>query len=188
MVERGQSRFQRFAQKHRLRGADGRAGCLAAGDGPRAERSRSSRQRPGSRPRVGGARLAGHRARSHRHSRCHSRPAQRLPAAKTTPRLIFSILTNSQLLMARYTGPKTKVSRRYGVPIFGSSKALERKNYPPGMHGPKGSRRKLSDYAIALGEKQKLRYQYGLLERQFRRIFKRVEKARCDRRNAASTA
>jgi len=73
--------------------------------------------------------------------------------------------------MGRYTGPKTKVSRRYGVPIFGSSKSLERKNYPPGMHGPRGSRRKQSDYAIALGEKQKLRYQYGLLERQFRRIF-----------------
>ena len=73
--------------------------------------------------------------------------------------------------MGRYTGPKTKVSRRYGVPLFGPSKALERKNYPPGMHGPKGSRRKQSDYAIALGEKQKLRYQYGLLEKQFRRIF-----------------
>src|SRR5438477_4153430 len=73
--------------------------------------------------------------------------------------------------MARYTGPKTKVSRRYGVPIFGSSKALERKNYPPGQHGPRGSRRKQSDYAIALGEKQKLRYQYGLLEKQFGRIF-----------------
>ncbi len=65
--------------------------------------------------------------------------------------------------MGRYTGPKTKISRRYGVQIFGPSKSLERKNYPPGMHGPKGSRRKQSDYAIALGEKQKLRYQYGLL-------------------------
>src|SRR6478752_1689491 len=73
--------------------------------------------------------------------------------------------------MGRYTGPKTKVSRRYGVPLFGPSKALERKNYPPGIHGPRGSRRKQSDYAIALGEKQKLRYQYGLLEKQFRRIF-----------------
>src|SRR3979411_2207903 len=73
--------------------------------------------------------------------------------------------------MGRYTGPKTKVSRRYGVPLFGPAKALERKNYPPGIHGPKGSRRKQSDYAIALGEKQKLRYQYGLLEKQFRRIF-----------------
>src|SRR2546423_4840665 len=73
--------------------------------------------------------------------------------------------------MARYTGPKTRISRRFGVPIFGPSKALERKNYGPGMHGPKGSRRKQSDYAIALAEKQKLRYQYGLLERQFRRYF-----------------
>ncbi len=73
--------------------------------------------------------------------------------------------------MARFTGPKTKVSRRYGVPLFGPSKALERKNYPPGVHGPKGSRRKQSEYAIALGEKQKLRYMYGLMERQFRRYF-----------------
>lgn len=73
--------------------------------------------------------------------------------------------------MGRYTGPKTKISRRYGVPLFGPSKSLERKNYPPGMHGPKGSRRKQSDYAIALGEKQKLRYQYGLLEKQFRKTF-----------------
>src|SRR3954451_11718993 len=73
--------------------------------------------------------------------------------------------------MARYTGPKSKISRRFGVALFGPSKALERKNYGPGMHGPKGSRRKQSEYAVALGEKQKLRYQYGLLERQFRRIF-----------------
>ena len=73
--------------------------------------------------------------------------------------------------MARYTGPKSKISRRFGVPIFGPSKALERKNYGPGMHGPKGSRRKQSEYALALAEKQKLRYQYGLLERQFRRYF-----------------
>jgi small subunit ribosomal protein S4 len=80
--------------------------------------------------------------------------------------------------MARYTGPKTRVSRRYGVPIFGSSKSLERKNYPPGMHGPRGSRRKQSEYAIALGEKQKLRYQYGLLERQFRRIFENALRKR----------
>src|SRR5438067_1300839 len=80
--------------------------------------------------------------------------------------------------MGRYTGPKTRVSRRYGVPIFGPSKALERKNYPPGMHGPRGSRRKQPEYAIALGEKQKLRYQYGLLERQFRRIFQNALRKR----------
>ena len=73
--------------------------------------------------------------------------------------------------MARYTGPKTKVSRRYGVLISGSPKAFENKNYPPGQHGPKGSRRKQSDYAIALAEKQKLRHQYGVLEKQFRRYF-----------------
>jgi small subunit ribosomal protein S4 len=80
--------------------------------------------------------------------------------------------------MGRYTGPKTKISRRYGVQIFGPSKSLERKNYRPGMHGPKGARRKQSDYAIALGEKQKLRYQYGLLERQFRRIFQNALRKR----------
>jgi small subunit ribosomal protein S4 len=73
--------------------------------------------------------------------------------------------------MARNTGPKTKISRRYNVLIGGSAKAFERKNYPPGMHGPKGSRRKVSDYAIALAEKQKLRHQYGVLEKQFRRYF-----------------
>ena len=74
--------------------------------------------------------------------------------------------------MARYTGPKTKVSRRYGVLISGSAKAFENKNYPPGQHGPKGSRRKQSDYALALAEKQKLRHQYGVLEKQFRRYFR----------------
>ncbi|MEO8350521.1 MAG: 30S ribosomal protein S4 [Chthoniobacteraceae bacterium] len=73
--------------------------------------------------------------------------------------------------MARYTGPKDKISRRFGVPLFGSTKSLEHKNYPPGVHGPKGSRRKQSDYGIALAEKQKLRFQYGVLERQFRRYF-----------------
>lgn len=73
--------------------------------------------------------------------------------------------------MARYTGPKSKISRRFGIALFGPSKALERKNYPPGLHGPKGSRRKQSEYAIALAEKQKLRFQYGLMERQFRRYF-----------------
>jgi small subunit ribosomal protein S4 len=80
--------------------------------------------------------------------------------------------------MARYTGPKSKISRRYGVALFGPSKALERKNYPPGMHGPKGSRRKRSDYSAALAEKQKLRFQYGLMERQFRRYFQNALRKR----------
>jgi small subunit ribosomal protein S4 len=79
--------------------------------------------------------------------------------------------------MARYRGPRVRISRRYGTPIFGASKYLERKNYPPGVHGPK-SRRKMTDYAEALAEKQKLRYTYGLLERQFRRVFENARKKR----------
>jgi small subunit ribosomal protein S4 len=80
--------------------------------------------------------------------------------------------------MARYTGPKDRISRRFNVPIFGSNKTLERKNYPPGIHGPKGSRRKQSEYSVALAEKQKLRYQYGILERQFRRYFGEAQRSR----------
>src|SRR5918999_5641879 len=72
--------------------------------------------------------------------------------------------------MARYTGPRVRISRRFGVPIFGPSKYLERRNYGPGMHGPK-SRRKHTDYALGLIEKQKFRYYYGLMERQFRRVY-----------------
>ncbi|MFH1067047.1 MAG: 30S ribosomal protein S4 [bacterium] len=75
--------------------------------------------------------------------------------------------------MARYTGPRSRISRRFGTPLFGPSKALERRNYPPGVHGAKG-RRKKSDYAVALGEKQKLRYMYGLMERQFRRYYEQA--------------
>ena len=70
--------------------------------------------------------------------------------------------------MARYTGPKDKINRRFGVPLFGPSKALERRNYPPGPHGLRSGRRKKSDYAIALGAKQKLKFIYGVLEKQFR--------------------
>ncbi|MEK0451438.1 MAG: hypothetical protein RL088_3706 [Verrucomicrobiota bacterium] len=80
--------------------------------------------------------------------------------------------------MARYTGPKDKIARRYNIALFGPTKYLERKNYPPGQHGPKGSRRKSSEYSVALAEKQKLRYQYGLLERQFRRFFEIASKRR----------
>ena len=70
--------------------------------------------------------------------------------------------------MARYTGPKDKISRRFGVALFGPSKALERRSFPPGQHGVRAGRRKKSDYGIALGEKQKLRFQFGVLEKQFR--------------------
>jgi small subunit ribosomal protein S4 len=79
--------------------------------------------------------------------------------------------------MARYTGPRLRISRRFGVPIFGSSKYLERKNYAPGMHGPK-ARRKKTDYALGLDEKQKLRYYYGLMERQFHGVYQRALKQR----------
>lgn len=80
--------------------------------------------------------------------------------------------------MARYTGPKTKVSRRLGVLLGGSPRAFENKTYPPGMHGPKGARRKLSDYATAMAEKKKLRFQYGVLERQFQRYFETAARQR----------
>jgi small subunit ribosomal protein S4 len=73
--------------------------------------------------------------------------------------------------MARYTGPKDKISRRHGAAIFGPSKALDRRPYAPGQHGARSGRKKSSEYGVALAEKQKLRYQYGLLERQFRRVF-----------------
>jgi len=79
--------------------------------------------------------------------------------------------------MARYTGPRVRISRRFGIPIFGPSKYLERKNYGPGVHGPK-SRRKNTDYALGLIEKQKLRYYYGLMERQFRGVYERALRRR----------
>src|SRR2546426_12634906 len=79
--------------------------------------------------------------------------------------------------MARYTGPRVRISRRFGVPIFGPSKYLERRNYGPGVHGPK-SRRKHTDYALGLIEKQKLRYYYGLMERQFRGVYEKALKRR----------
>jgi small subunit ribosomal protein S4 len=79
--------------------------------------------------------------------------------------------------MARYTGPRVRISRRFGTPIFGASKYLERRNYGPGVHGPK-SRRKVTDYGLGLIEKQKLRYYYGLLERQFRGVYEKALKRR----------
>jgi len=73
--------------------------------------------------------------------------------------------------MARYTGPKAKIARKFGEPIEGHSKALQKKNYPPGMHG-RGRRKKQSEYAVQLMEKQKAKYIYGVLERQFSNMFK----------------
>lgn len=77
--------------------------------------------------------------------------------------------------MARYRGPKQKIARRFKEPIFGPSKALERKPYPPGQHG-RGRRSKESEYALQLKEKQKAKYTYGLLERQFRNVFEKASR------------
>src|SRR3954465_12735333 len=79
--------------------------------------------------------------------------------------------------MARYAGPRVRISRRFGIPIFGPTKYLERRNYGPGVHGPK-SRRKHTDYGLGLMEKQKLRYYYGLMERQFRGVYESALKRR----------
>ncbi len=75
--------------------------------------------------------------------------------------------------MARYTGPTAKIARRFGEAIFGPSKALKKKAYPPGQHG-KGRRRKVSEYAVQLMEKQKAKHTYGVLERQFANVFKKA--------------
>ncbi len=79
--------------------------------------------------------------------------------------------------MARYRGPKQKIARRFKEPIFGPSKALERKPYPPGQHG-RGRRRRESEYAVQLKEKQKAKYTYGLLERQFKNLFDKATRKR----------
>ena len=76
--------------------------------------------------------------------------------------------------MARYIGPKSKIARKFGEPIFGADKAFEKRNYPPGQHGNNRRRGKKSEYAIQLLEKQKAKYTYGILERQFRNIFEKA--------------
>ena len=75
--------------------------------------------------------------------------------------------------MARYTGPKSRIARRFGEPIFGADKVLAKRNYPPGQHG-NNRRRKTSEYGVMLAEKQKARYTYGVLEKQFRNMFERA--------------
>ena len=76
--------------------------------------------------------------------------------------------------MARYRGPKSKIARKFGEPIFGPDKVFEHKNYPPGMHGMSSRRRKKSEYGQQLSEKQKAKYTYGILERQFRKLFEKA--------------
>ncbi len=80
--------------------------------------------------------------------------------------------------MARYRGPKSKIARKFGEPIFGPDKVLEKKNYPPGMHGLNKKRRKVSEYGTQLKEKQKAKYTYGVLERQFRNLFERATRSK----------
>ena len=76
--------------------------------------------------------------------------------------------------MARYTGPKTKIARKFGEAIFGDDKAFEKRNYPPGQHGQAKRRAKRSEYSLQLAEKQKAKYTYGILERQFSSLFKKA--------------
>jgi small subunit ribosomal protein S4 len=79
--------------------------------------------------------------------------------------------------MARYTGPKTKIARKFGEAIFGEDKSFDKRNYPPGQHGNNRRRGKKSEYAIQLMEKQKAKYTYGVLEKQFRNMFKKATAA-----------
>ena len=80
--------------------------------------------------------------------------------------------------MARYTGPKTKIARKFGEAIFGEDKSFEKRNYPPGQHGNNRRRGKKSEYAIQLMEKQKAKYSYGILERQFKNLFEKANRSK----------
>ena len=80
--------------------------------------------------------------------------------------------------MARYRGPRTKIARKFSDPIFGTDKSFEKKNYPPGMHGNNKRRRKASEYGIQLKEKQKAKYTYGVLEKQFRNMFDKASRSK----------
>ena len=80
--------------------------------------------------------------------------------------------------MARYKGPRSKIARKFGDPIFGADKHFEKKNYPPGQHGQNKRRRKTSEYGIQLQEKQKAKYTYGVLERQFRNLFDKASRSK----------
>lgn len=80
--------------------------------------------------------------------------------------------------MARYTGPKTKIARKFGEAIFGDDKSFEKKSYPPGQHGQNRRRGKKSEYAVQLMEKQKAKYTYGILERQFRNLFSKANRSK----------
>lgn len=80
--------------------------------------------------------------------------------------------------MARYTGPRSRIARKFGDPIFGPDKYLDRKNFPPGQHGMNKKRKKTSEYGVQLREKQKAKYTYGVLERQFRKTFEKASRSK----------
>ena len=80
--------------------------------------------------------------------------------------------------MARYTGPKSRIARKFGEPIYGPDKNLDRKNFPPGQHGMNKKRKKTSEYGLQLREKQKAKYTYGVLERQFHKTFDKAQRAK----------
>jgi len=80
--------------------------------------------------------------------------------------------------MARYIGPKSKIARKFGEPIYGADKYLDRKNFPPGQHGINKKRKKTSEYGVQLAEKQKTKYTYGVLERQFRNTFEKASRSK----------
>ncbi len=80
--------------------------------------------------------------------------------------------------MAKYIGPKTKIARKFGEPIYGSDKYFDKRNYPPGFHGPSRRRRKLSEYGVQLKEKQKAKYTYGVLEKQFANLFHKAQRTK----------
>ena len=175
--QRRHRRLQGLAQVHAVRRADGRRGRRPSGDGARHEEDRRVRQGPGLRPRdrdpLARAPSASRSGPSRTSPRPRTTAAARPSAAASEPirRTVARTRTAQGDLthMARYTGPMTKKSRRLGVDLVGGDQAFERRPYPPGQHGR--GRVKESEYRLQLQEKQKARFIYGVLEKQFRNYY-----------------